>query len=204
MLHSFSGNVKAEFIVAKRMGPCYNAVQMTTSRSEGGVSCMSEHKIVELFPEKQLLRRKRAAEVLRWILIAMAAAALTACIVLTARANTKNIQTMLAWCIGISIVTGWLIIYLYLFVVRQTKRELAHAANLTDGEREAITGKVTVTKRRFRIRNSVTVCQVLVDTGEGIRGAQVDVNRAAQLKKAGQYLTLYTAHGYVAAYEVRK
>ncbi len=160
--------------------------------------------IVELFPEKQLQRKKRIAEILRWVLIVLSASALISCIVLTACTNTRNIQTMLAWCIGISIVTGWLVIYFYIYGVRQTKRELAHAANLRDGEPEAVTGKVTVTKRRFRIRNSVTVCQVLVDTGERIRGFQVDVNRAAQLKKAGERLTLYIVHGYVTAYEVRK
>ncbi len=159
--------------------------------------------VIELFPEKQLLRRKRAAEILKWVLVAFAAAALTVCIVLTSLVNTRNIQTMLGWCVCISIAAGWLVIYFYLFGVRQTKRELAHAENLRGPEREAVTGRVTVTKKRFRIRNSVTVCQVLVDTGESKRSFQVDVNRASRLKKAGQYLTLYVIHGYVAAYEVR-
>ena len=160
-------------------------------------------KIIELFPEKQLRRKEETAQILRWVLIGLAGAGLIACIVLTCLVNTGNLRTMLFWCVGISVVIGWIVIYFYLFGVRQIRRELAHAANLKDGEREVVTGKVTVTNRRFRIRNSVTVCQVLVDTDEGKRGFQVDVNRAAQLKKAGEYLTLYTAHGFVAAYEVQ-
>ena len=157
--------------------------------------------VVELYsPERleKLARRRRAVKILNWVL---ALVALAVCVFFTARANTRNLYQMLLICVCVSVGTAWVIIYLGIYVVRDGRRELEHAAHLAEGEREAVTGKVTLQKLKVRIRNSVTLRKLRVDTAKGPVSLSVHIDKADQLKRAGERLTLYTVHGYVVAYQ---
>ena len=158
--------------------------------------------VTELFPKERLARLERRITVLRWVLSALAVAALTVCIVLTTRANTRNLRQMMILCMSITTGAGWIVIYFYIYGIRQSKRELAHAALLRDGEEELITGTVAVLKQYVRIRGSVRIRKVSVETDSGTRIVNIDDNRAAELRRAGSRLTLHVFHGYIAAYEV--
>ncbi len=78
--------------------------------------------------------------------------------------------------------------------------ELRHAQMLRETERETLRGRVTVTEERVRIRNSIRLRRVLVDTEEGTRRLSVNETRAAALAAAGKELELQVANGYAAAY----
>ncbi len=107
---------------------------------------------------------------------------------------------MLLRCICVSVATAWIVIYFGIYVVRDGRRELEHARHLAEGQRETVTGTVTVEKLKVHVRNSITLRKVRVDTEDGPVSLSVHIDKADQLKRAGKRLTLYTVHGYVVAY----
>lgn len=159
-------------------------------------------QIVSLYSQERRVRLTRKIKALRILLWLLAAAALTACVVLTCCANTANSSVMMLWTMGISTVAGWIVLYLAIFCVGEWKKELAHASHIMEAEQEAVTGTVRVDPRWMRIRKSITVRKVFVRTPEGERQFLVNAARAEELRTAGERLTVYVSHGYVAAYEV--
>ena len=168
---------------------------------KGGIA-LPGTSVIELFTPDRLRKLERRRTITKWILIVLAVAALAVCVVLTAQVNTRNIYRMLAYCICISVGTAWIILYFGTFVVRDGKRELEYAKHLSEGERTAVTGKVTLLKLKVRIRNSVTLRKVLVDTDKGPVNLSVQIDKAEKLRNAGERLTLYTVNGFIVAYEV--
>ena len=159
-------------------------------------------QLVSLYPPERIIQLKWKIKALRILLWVLAAAALTACVVLTCCANTANSSVMMLWTMGISTVAGWIVLYLAIFGVGERKKELAHASHLMEGEQQAVTGTVRVDPQRMRLRKSITVQKVFVRTPEGERSFLVNAARAEELRRAGENLTLCVSHGYVAAYEV--
>lgn len=156
---------------------------------------------VELFSHERLtMLEKRRKRVLAVILV-LALAAAAVCALLTSRVNTQNIYRMMTACICISVGTAWVIIYLAVFLVRDAGREIRHARHLEEGERQTVEGRVSVLKLKVRVRNSVTLRKVRVETAEGPEILSVHIDKADQLRRAGEWLRLYTVHGYIVAYE---
>lgn len=158
--------------------------------------------VVELYSPQRLARLDRRRRVVKRLLWALALAALAVCVFLTSRVNTHNIYKMLLSCICVSVGTAWIIIYFGTYMVRDAGRELEHAAFLADGERELVEGRVVPLKLKVRIRNSVTLRKIRVETETGNRDLSIDIEKAPQLRRAGEYLRLYVSHGYIVAYEV--
>lgn len=158
-------------------------------------------EIVELYEPERLARLEKRRALTKKLLIALALGALAVCVTLTARVNTRNIYQMLLACICVSVGAAWIIIYFGVYVVRDGGRELEHAKHLTEGERESVTGRVSLQKLKVRIRGSVTLRKLRVDTDKGPVTLSVHIDKAEQLRRAGEWLTLYTAHGYVVAYQ---
>ena len=159
------------------------------------------HPIVELYPPERLERLKRRRKWVRLLLILLAAAALAVCVVLTCRVNTRNIYDMLLACICVSVGTAWIIIYFGIYTVRDAGRELEHAKHLAEGPREAVTGRVTLLNQKVRVRNSITLRKLRVETKKGPVLLNVHADKAEALRRAGERLTLYTVHGYVTAWQ---
>ena len=160
------------------------------------------HSIVELYDPRQMARmgkRRRTAKILLWLLALLA---LGVCVVITAGVNSHNIYRRLLACICVSVGAAWIIIYFGIYTVRDRGRELAHALRLQGEPRGVVEGKVSVLKLKVRIRNSVTLRKLRVETAEGPVSLDVLIDKADQLKKAGPKLRLYTVHNYVVAYEV--
>lgn len=158
-------------------------------------------KIVELFPDADMERLARQIRRWRTALCILAAAALAACVCMAAAAGTANADRMEIAAIIVSTFAGWIVIYCAIFVVTARRRELAHAAMLRTEDRQRVEGTVAVTDERFTIRKSVAVRRVEV-CGDEERRLLVCDSRAAALAASGA-VAVYTAHGYVAAYEVK-
>lgn len=158
--------------------------------------------LIELFPPDRLEKLERRGRVTKYLLLALALVALGVCVWLTSQVNSRNLYAMLLRCICVSVGAAWIIIYFGVYVVRDGKREAAYARHLRDSERQVVEGTVSLVKLKVRIRNSVTLRKLRVETAEGPVSLSVHIDKADQLKRAGKRLRLYTAHGYVVAYEV--
>ena len=160
-----------------------------------------ESRIVELYDDAAMARLERRIK--RWsgLLWTLCAGALAACLGLIARTGTANAARMEWAVIGVSTVAGWIVIYGRIFGVTAARRELAHANMLRRETRQAVSGDVTVTNERVAIRKSITARRVEVNSDGQTRRLLVCETRAEALASAGT-ATLYTAHSYVAAYEV--
>ena len=160
-----------------------------------------EPRIVELYSDSAMTRLERRIRRWRVLLLALCAGALAVCLGLIARTGTANAARMELAVICVSTAAGWIVIYGGIFVVTAARRELAHANMLRREERQAVSGGVTVTKERVAIRNSITARRVEVNANGQTRRLLVCETRADALAAAGAAV-LYTAHSYVAAYEV--
>ena len=160
-----------------------------------------EHPVIELYAPDRLRELANRRRIVRNLLWELAIAALVLCVIFCFLTNTRNLYKMLLACICVSVGAAWFIIYLGIFVVRDGGRELEHARHLLEGPRQAVTGRVTLEKLKVRIRNSVTLRKVRVDTAEGPVRLNVHIDKTEALRAAGEYLTLYTVHGYVVAYQ---
>lgn len=157
--------------------------------------------VIELYSPGIVQGLQQKNKRLSRVLLAISWGALAVCVALCFLTNTRNIYRMMGLCMAITVAAGWIVLYFYIFGIRKTKRTIAHAEHL-QGQREKLTGDVTVDSVRIRIRGSIQVSKVRVRTETGERVCNINADCAEQLRRAGQRLTLYVVHGYVAAYEV--
>ena len=160
-----------------------------------------EHEIVELYEPARLARLEKRCRLGKRLLWGLGLLALAVCVILTAQVNTHNIYKMLLACMCVCVGAACIIIYFGIYLVRDGGRELEHARHLADGPRQAVTGRVRLEKLKVRIRNSITLRKLRVDTENGPVRLSVHVDKAEQLRRAGEWLTLYTVHNYVVAYQ---
>lgn len=160
-------------------------------------------EIIELYAPEYLEKKRKNNRNLRRLLMLLALAGIGACIPFCLGVNTENSIRRMIWTVAISAVTGWVIIYVYIFTYRAAKREIVHGEHLQDGERTTLEGEIEVSKLAYRIRGSVNVRKVTVKTENGIKTVNVCATRGKELSAAGKRLRLWLAHGYVAAYEVQ-
>lgn len=158
--------------------------------------------IVELYSRERLAALERRRNLTRRLLWFLALAALGVCVVLTAVTDTRTLYEHLLACVCISVGAAWIIIYFGIYTVRDGGRELEHARHMEGESREMVEGKVTLQKLKVRIRNSITLRKLRVETAEGPVSLSVHIDKAEQLRKAGPWLRLWVVHGYVVAYEV--
>lgn len=146
---------------------------------------------------RRLEQKKTVSAALCW---SLGIGAFAACVALCATANTRNAQKMEFLCIAVWVLAGWMVLYLRRFVLQETRLELQHARMLLQGEAEAVQGRVTVTKERLRIINSIRITIVELENEGGKRRLKVCTSREKKLKAAGEELTLYLVSGYIAGY----
>lgn len=158
-------------------------------------------QIIELYSDKDMAQLSRQIKCWRIALWIFTVCALAVCLRMIALTGTENAARMEVMVIAVSTVAGWIVIYCSIFVVTARRRELSHANMLRSEERRAVRGSVAVTNERVAIVRSITARRVEV-SGEGeTHRLLVCEDRADTLAAAGAAV-LYTAHGYVAAYEV--
>ena len=158
-------------------------------------------QIIELYSEADLAglkQRIKRWQIALWIL---AVCALVAVLRLIALTETGNAEQMEYAVIAVSTLAGWIVIYCNIFIVTAARRELSHANMLRSEERKAVCGIVTVSDQRVAITRSITARRVEVQNNVETHLLLVSESRANALAAVGEAV-LYTAHGYVAAYEV--
>lgn len=160
-----------------------------------------ESRIVELYDDTALARLERRIKRWRGLLWVLAALALGLCVGMIVRTGTANAARMELTVICVSTVAGWIVLYGRMFGLTVARHELAHANMLRREERQAVSGVITVTKERVAIRNSITARRVEVTVDGQTRRLLVCETQADALESA-EAAVLYTAHSYVAAYEV--
>lgn len=158
-------------------------------------------QIIELYSETDLTRLRQRIKRWRRLLWILAACALAVCLRMITLTGTENAAQMEGTVIAVSTVAGWIVIYCSIFVVTASRRELSHANMLHNENRQIVRGNVVVTNERVAITRSITARRVEVSGDGETRRLLVCENRADALAAAGAAV-LYTAHGYVAAYEV--
>lgn len=133
-----------------------------------------------------------------WIL-GLAALTLGVCVLLCCRTTTANAEQMELAVIAVSTVGGWLVIYRRLFGLQETRAELLHARHLLEAPRETLSGRLTVTRERMRIKNSIRFRVLLLDAGEKTRRLRVNETRVRALRELdGKQVTVSLAESFVA------
>ena len=90
-------------------------------------------------------------------------------------------------------------IYRRLFGMLDAKHEREHAHYLLSAEKSTVRGKLTVTKDRLRIRDSIRIRILLLEDGKKTQRLKVNENKVRALRPYdGKTVTLTLAGGYVA------
>ena len=158
--------------------------------------------IHELYSRQDTERLKKTRKRASRAAAAIAAAALTDCVLLCCLTDIDNAAAMEKAVITISVLGGWIVIYLCNHPVRELRWELGHAEMLLEGKRETIEGVLTLSKERMRIRGSIRFYPLSLKDGEETRRGKVIASRAGILRaEEGKRLRLYLVNGYAAAWE---
>lgn len=156
---------------------------------------------IELYPADAVTQRQRNNKIWYILTAAFAALSLAACIVLACRINTANAHPMTRLICLISMLAGWVVIFLCKHFVLPGKREVTHLRTVQDGEPESYTGEVTLVPGRIAIPGSIRVRSVFVQSGLNKQRLSINARLVRKLPKLPATLTLYAVHGYVVAYE---
>ena len=161
------------------------------------------NSMTELYPpdtEAVLERRNRI-----WTILTAAAAVLlfVVCVVLCAMTNTANAAAMELRVCLISLIGGWAVIFCVTHFITGGRRELAHYRNVQNEERQAVSGTVTLDPARIGIRGSITVQTLRIRRGDKEQRVHINAKKTGMLPALPAELTVYTAHGYAVAWEVR-
>ena len=161
-----------------------------------------ESGMIRLYSPDYLEKRRKQNLLRKRILWILALGGAAACIGLCFGVTTANAVRREILVMSLSVGIGWICIYLYRFGYVAAKREIDHGENLNAEEWEPVTGEVEISKQAYRIRNSINIRKVRIETAEGTVSANINASRSREVERAGKRLTLWLSHGYVAAYEV--
>ena len=142
--------------------------------------------------EKKIKREKAWTWGLAGLTLALCV--LFCCLTNTANARKMELAAEITSCLG-----GWLVIYRRVFGVQDTRHELEHARYLIEEPRSRLTGTLSVTKERMRIKNSIRFRVLLLDDGEQVHRVKVNETQTKKLQAyAGKRVSLSMAGGYAA------
>ena len=161
------------------------------------------NKMTPLYSPEDCSRLDRKIQATRAVCCCLAAAALIACVTLCVLTDSANAGRNELACIAIWVLAGWVVLYLRRFTLKEARDERQHAEMLHSGDKETLRGRVTVTKERMRIVNSIRFTLVSVENEQGTRRLRVCTSREKKLRAAGDTLTLYVVNGYVAGYDCK-
>ena len=108
-----------------------------------------------LYSEKEiedLFKKKKAITAVFWTVCVLTFAG---CIFCCVNADLSNALHMEHISVLISIIGGWIAIYIRIFTINDMALEIGHAEMLIKGEPETISGKITVDKTKMRIKRSI-------------------------------------------------
>ncbi len=158
--------------------------------------------IRELYSRQDLQRLEKTSKRAGLAAALIAAATLIACVLLCCLTTIDNAAAMEKAAVAVSVLGGWIVIYLYNNPVKELRYERGHAEMLLEGERETLEGVLTLSKQRMRIRGSIRFYPLTLTDGNETRRSKVIASRAEALRAMeGKRLRLYVVNGYAAAWE---
>ena len=155
--------------------------------------------IQRLYSPADLPRLEKKIKGERRLIWALAGLTLAACILLACLTNTANAEEMELAAIVCSTVGGWVVIYRRLFGLLEARYELQHARYLLETPGDILPGRLSITKERLRIKNSIRIRILLLEDGEQTRRLKVNETRVKALRPwDGKQVRVELAGGYVA------
>ena len=134
------------------------------------------------------------------ILVCLAAAAF---IVLCLLVRTENAQTFHWILIAVTLVLGWICISLHVLGIQEARTQAGHLDMLLQGEKEMLTGRMTLTDESIRIPKSIRIRKVLLDTGEETpKRLNLDERWISRMPADGSLVSLPVSHSYIAGVEI--
>ena len=159
-------------------------------------------KLHELYGRQDIERLETKYRRAKRIAALLGGAALLLCVLFCCLTDRRNAALMERLTVGASVLGGWLLIYLRVNTIADLRHEITHAKMLLEEERTAVEGVLSVSRERMRIRGSIRFYALTLTDGEERRRGMVIASRAELLRaKEGEWLRLYLANGYAAAWE---
>jgi len=157
-------------------------------------------KRVELYRteerDREALRAKRA----KTAMLAVGAAGLVICTALCCFASRKTVAVLRPVVIGVSILSGWIVIFLSHTVYAEAKAAHKHDALMLSEPRTTVTGSFEKTDDVRRVKNGVTVRKVRLQNASRDVLLNISEEKAALLPDAFSG-TAETVYDFIAAYE---
>ncbi len=157
---------------------------------------------MQLYSHQQAQRYAQRAK--RWSIAALivALAALTGCIICCCQVTTATALMLENRAIWISVIGGWIVIFLLTMVVIPNRHAAQHESNILSGEQETVTGTVTVEPEVLQIPKSIAICKVVVATPLQTCRRSIRADKASLLAAYdGKCMTLHTVFGYITDFE---
>lgn len=156
--------------------------------------------MTQLYTEEDLeiLERKYRSE--KMFAIAFAGVSFLVFVVLCCITKTGNAALMEKIATVVVMIAGWILIYFYINRLVAGKNELRHGRMLAEEPRETYVGRLTVNPKEIRIKGSIVIKNLTVDTGTEKKRLNVIAGKAEKLEDLTGVVKLETVHGYVAAF----
>ena len=136
------------------------------------------------------------------IFCALAALALVFFVAVCLLTRTGNAQAMLYTAMAGTVIAGWGIIALWLFVVEPARAEEQHLTGLAGLEPETREGRIYLTGDAFRIPKSVRIRKVRLDTGDETLSLNLNERLADRLPPDGSLVRAETARKFITGLEI--
>ena len=158
-------------------------------------------KRYELYNPEALLSMQAKKKRVGIAMLAVAAAGLLACVILCILTTRSNYGTMLWTTVGVSILSGWTVIFLSHAVYEPTKSGVRHMKMVEEGERKTIRGRFEKTNEVRYIRHGVTLRRVRAVYGE--RAAMLVLYEPYAKRLPDIFVgAVETVNDFIVAYEV--
>ena len=155
--------------------------------------------IQNLYSPEELPRLEKRIRTERVLVWGGAGLTLLLCVLFCCLTRPENARQMEWAAILCSTLGGWFVIYRRLFGLRESRYELQHARYLADSPQTLLRGKLSVSKERLRIKNSIRIRILLLDDGKSCHRLKVNETRVKKLRPLdGKTVTVSLAGGYVA------
>ena len=156
---------------------------------------------VDFYTEKRFRVLCRRNRFWRVFLLVFFLISLAACIVMCTKTNTANAVLMEKWVIGTAVVSGWILLFVYMNIYRPGKAEAMHMEHTMAEERLWEDGELSLTKEMFHIPGSIWIRKVSFTTDQETRLLNVKESSFRQLKSMTGRVRVATVGKYLAAVE---
>ena len=156
---------------------------------------------IELYHEDAIPHKRARKKKLLAVMCCIGGAGLLACILLCAFATRLNRDVLLPVTIGVSAVTGWIVITFLHGSFALANADVRHSELMLREPRTKQTGRFQKTGEVRRMKNGMHVRKVLLMEGDRERILSVSEQKAKDLPDAFSG-TAETVYDFIVAYEV--